>query len=186
MDLVAFYRGEAADYQGRTLHDIWSWDARRLEDRHDYIQVLFPLPEASRFNARAPLLDDATLARFRTDEAIQANLLQSFQVMLRFYGFRLDEQTGNVIEADNFAERAREWLFPEDHNHLRITRILKCLTLCGLKDQATAFLKALLAAPGQDHITNKSRRFWRDAVGSSDHGDGNLDGTTPTPTGDPG
>ena len=62
VDLVAFYRGEAADYQGRTLHDIWNWNDRRLEDRHDYIQVLFPLPEPSQFNARAPLLDDAALA----------------------------------------------------------------------------------------------------------------------------
>jgi Opioid growth factor receptor (OGFr) conserved region len=164
VDLVAFYRGEAADYQGRMLDDIWSWDDRRLEERHDYIQVLFPMPEVSQFNTQAPLLDDATLTQFRADDAIQANLLQSFQVMLRFYGFRLDEQTGNVFEADNFAERAREWLFPGDHNHLRITRILKCLTLCGLKDQAAAFLKALLVLPRQDQITNESRRFWRDAV----------------------
>ena len=167
MDLVAFYRGEAADYQGRTLHDVWRWDDRRLEDRHDYIQVLFPLPEASRFNARAPLLDGATVARFRTDDVIQANLLQSFRVMLRFYGFRLDEKTGEVVEAENFGERAKEWLSPGNHNHLRITRILKCLTLCGLKDRAAAFLKALLALPGQDHITSDSRRFWRDAVGTS-------------------
>jgi hypothetical protein len=164
VDLVAFYRGEAADYQGRTLRDIWSWDDGRLEESHDYIQVLFPLPVASRFNSRAPLLDDATLARFRTDDVIHANLLKSFQMMLHFYGFRLDEQTGEVVEADNFAERAPEWLFPEDHNHLRITRILKCLTLCGLKDQAAAFLKALLALPGQDRITSESRRYWREAV----------------------
>ena len=165
MDLIAFYRGEAADYQGRMLHDIWSWDDRRLEDRHDYIQVLFPLPEPSHFNARAPLLDDAILARFRTDEVIRANLMQSFRVMLRFYGFRLDEKTGEVVEADNFSQRAEQWLSPGDHNHLRITRILKCLTLCDLKNQAAAFLKALLALPGQDRITSESRRYWREAVG---------------------
>jgi hypothetical protein len=165
VDLVAFYRGEAADYQGRTLQVIWGWDDRRLEDRHDYIQVLFPLPEPSHFNARAPLLDGATLARFRTDDVIRKNLLQSFWVMLRFYGFRLDEPTSEVVEADNFAERALEWLSPGNHNHLRITRILKCLTLCGLQDRAAAFLKALLALPGQDRITSESRRYWREAVG---------------------
>ena len=167
MDLVAFYRGEAADCQDRTLHDIWSWDNRRLEDQHDYIQVLFPLSEPSRFNAQAPLLDETALARFRTDEVIRANLLQSFRVMLRFYGFRLDEPTSEVVKADNFLDRAPEWLFPEDHNHLRITRILKCLTLCGLNDQAKAFLKALLALPGQHQITSESRRYWRDAVGTA-------------------
>jgi Opioid growth factor receptor (OGFr) conserved region len=165
VDLVAFYRGQAADYQGRTLSEIWSWDDGRLEDRHDYIQVLFPLPEESRFNTWAPLLDEATLTRFRTDEVIRANLLQSLRVMLRFYGFRLDEKTGEVVGAENFAERAGQWLWPGNHNHLRITRILRCLTLCGLQDQAAAFLKALLALPGQDRITNESRRFWREAVG---------------------
>ncbi len=164
MDLVEFYRGEAADYQDRTLHDIWSWDDRRLEDRHDYIQVLFPLLEESRFNAHAPLLDDATLARFRADEVIQANLLQSFRVMLRFYGFRLDEKTGEIIAADDFGERAKEWLSPGDHNHLRITRILKCLRLCGLKNRAAAFLKRLLALPEHDGPTGESRRYWREAV----------------------
>jgi hypothetical protein len=166
VDLVAFYRGEAADYQGRTLHDIWSWGDGRLEDRHDYIQVLFPLPEPSHFNARAPLLDGATLARFRTDDVIRANLLQSFRVMLRFYGLRLDEKAGEVVEADNFVERVGQWLSPGNHNHLRITRILKCLTLCGLQDRAAAFLKALLALPGQDRITSESRRYWREAVGT--------------------
>ncbi len=168
MDLVAFYRGEAADYQGRTLHDIWGWDDRRLEDRHDFIQVLFPLPEPSGFNPSAPLLDDATREQFRTDDVIRENLLRSFRLMLRFYGLREDEKTGEVVEADNFAERAPEWLFPEDHNHLRITRILRCLTLCGLEKQAAAFLKRLLALPGQERITEESRRYWRAAVGSAD------------------
>lgn len=167
MDLVAFYRGEAPDYKGRTLQEIWCWDDDRLEERHDYVQVLFPLPERSAFNALAPLLDEATIACFRTDETIRANLLQSFRVMLRFYGFRVDEKTGEVLEAASFRERAPEWLFPEDHNHLRITRILKCLTLCGLQDQAAAFLRRLLTLPGQDRITAASRQYWRDAVGTT-------------------
>lgn len=54
---------------------------------------------------------------------------------------------------------------PGDHNHLRIMRILKCLTLCGLHDQAAAFLRRLLALPGQDRISAASRQYWRNAVG---------------------
>jgi hypothetical protein len=30
MDLVAFYRGDAPDYLGRRLHEMWAWD--RLPD----------------------------------------------------------------------------------------------------------------------------------------------------------
>ena len=130
--------------------------------------MLFPLKEPSQFNLRAPLLDDATAERFRSDEVIQANLRRSFLVMLRFYGFRMDEKTGEIVEADKFTRRAREWLHPGDHNHLRITRILKCLTLCGLRDRAEAFLRLLLAPPGQDRISTASRQFWRDAVFPTD------------------
>ena len=123
--------------------------------------MLFPLPEPSHFNARAPLLDDAALARFRTDDVIRENLLRSFRLMLRFYGFKEDEKTGEVVEAENFGERGEEWLWPRNHNHLRITRILRCLTLCGLRDRAAAFLKCLLALPGQERITEESWRYWR-------------------------
>ena len=165
MNLVTFYRSEARDSWGRTLQDIWSWDARQLESSHDYIQVLFPLMDASQFNRNAPLLDDKAVEQFRADERIQKNLLQSFRVMLRFYGFRLDEQSGEVVEADNFPERAPEWLFPEDHNHLRITRILKCLTLCGLGDRATAFLRRLEVVADPSRVTTTSLRYWRDAAG---------------------
>jgi Opioid growth factor receptor (OGFr) conserved region len=164
MNLVRFYRSEARDSWGRTLQEIWGWDDNRLEEQHDYIQVLFPLQEASGFNRNAPLLDETTIATFRSDATIQANLLRSFRVMLRFYGFRLDDKTGEVVEADHFAERARQWLFPNDHNHLRITRILKCLTLCGLGDRAAAFLRRLETVADPADVTAASLRYWRDAA----------------------
>ena len=57
--LLRFYRLEGADARGRTLAEIWSWDAARLEGVHDYIQWLFPLPEPSAFNPQAPILTEA-------------------------------------------------------------------------------------------------------------------------------
>ncbi len=165
MNLVTFYRGEAPDCQGRTLREIWAWDDDRLEEQHDYIQVLFPLKEHSQFNRQAPLLDDATAERFRSDPVIQANLRRSFQVMLRFYGFRTDDKSGEVVEAENFADRAGEWLHPGDHNHLRITRILKCLTRCGRRQEAAAFLRRLEAVADPERVTRESLHYWRDAVG---------------------
>jgi hypothetical protein len=166
LNLVTFYRSESRDRWGRTLQEIWGWNDNRLEEQHDYIQVLFPLREASGFNRNAPLLDEAAIESFRSDETIQANLLRSFRVMLRFYGFRLDETTGEVGETDHFAARAREWLHPDDHNHLRITRILKCLTLCGLGDRAAAFLRRLETIADPSRVTAASLRYWRDAVAS--------------------
>jgi hypothetical protein len=165
VDLVKFYRGEAPDNRGRMLQEIWGWDKDRLEAQHDYIQMLFPLKEPSQFNLHAPLLDDATAERFRSDKVIQANLLRSFQVMLRFYGFRIDENTGEVVESESFAERAVEWLHPGDHNHLRITRILKCLKRCSLRNEAAEFLQRLEAVADPNHVSPASLRYWRDAVG---------------------
>jgi hypothetical protein len=164
MDLVQFYQGTAPDYKGRTLRDLWAWDDERLEDVHDFIQVLFPLDEPSRVSARAPLLDDATIERFRQDETIQANLLKSFRRMLAFYGFRLDEMTKELTKADNFAERAANWLVIGDHNHLRITRILKCLTLCGLDEYAAAFLKALREVADDNAVSKETLWYWKNAV----------------------
>jgi len=48
-----------------------------------------------------------------------------------------------VIRAPNFAAKATGWLSAGDHNHLLITRILRCLTVLGLEAEAKAFLECL-------------------------------------------
>src|SRR5262249_40393962 len=72
--LLALYRGQATDSEGRWLHDVWSWDDEELESVHDFIQWLFPLPEPSQFNPDAPLLTPAAVAAFRAEEPLRANL----------------------------------------------------------------------------------------------------------------
>lgn len=47
MTLVAFYDGSGVDGRGRSLETILKWGTGKLESSHDYIQTLFPLPEAS-------------------------------------------------------------------------------------------------------------------------------------------
>src|SRR5205823_15955 len=128
MSIVDFFRGTAPDYQGRRLDDILAWDDDHLESIHDYIQVLFPLYEPSMFNFRAPLLDEATVAAFRADEGARANLARAFERMLRFYGLRHDAASGKVLRADNFAQKAENWISPFNHNYRRVTRILGSLT----------------------------------------------------------
>jgi hypothetical protein len=167
MDLVAFYQQRAADHQGRTLAPIWDFDDDVLEATHDYIQVLFPLPEPSQFNHRAPLLDDAVLAVFRSDAVIQGNLQRSLDRMLAFYGFERDGAA--IVEGPRFHERSNDWLVYGDHNHLRITRILRCLTLCGLREEAAAFLAALaiVRETHPDDIAPASFDFWTRAVATA-------------------
>jgi Opioid growth factor receptor (OGFr) conserved region len=61
--------------------------------------------------------------------------------MLRFYG--LEPRGSEVMRGTNFDVKAANWLSPSNHNHSRITRILKWLTLLGLEAEPKAFFNCL-------------------------------------------
>jgi Opioid growth factor receptor (OGFr) conserved region len=165
--IIDFYRGTAPDYMGRRLSDIWAWDDERLEWIHNYIQVLFPLGEASFFNIRAPLVNDDTIAAFLAEERLRANLARSFERMLSFYGLRFDPKTGKVEMAVDFAEKALNWLNPYNHNYRRITRILRSLTSLGLPERGRAFFDclAMIYAARREEIGPVAFAYWQEAVG---------------------
>lgn len=175
MDIVAFYRGEKPDYKGRYLENILTFRHGELEMCHDYIQVLFPLEEMSMFNAHSPLLNEDTIATFRSEPELRDNLIRAFKVMLDFYGFQMwvtgwnwqEEQTTiEVVPSDRYNERVNGWCQKYDHNMRRITRILKCLSTLGCKKHAIAFFNALskLYTERQNQIGERTLQFWQDAV----------------------
>ncbi|HKN68686.1 MAG TPA: opioid growth factor receptor-related protein [Gemmatimonadaceae bacterium] len=157
--LIAFYSEKGTDDRGRRIGEIWSFSHEELEAVHDYIQWLFPLAERSAFNPGAPLLDDETIARFREDDVMRANLERSLRVMLDFYGLAIAGH--EILRVPTFGPRSRVWLTPHNHNFLRLTRILKSLSLLGLHDRATQLLACLEGLPGIDEVT---LRYWRQAV----------------------
>jgi len=167
-EILDFYSGAAPDDRGRTLADIQTWPDSELEDVHSYIQWLFPLLEPSPVNPSAPVLDRETIAEFRARPELVQNLRKSFLRMLTFYGLAYSE--GRVVRAANFSERSRNWLWPGNHNHLRITRILKALALLGLEAEARAFLTCLAeiyqeeARKTRPSISEDTWRFWSTAV----------------------
>jgi hypothetical protein len=174
--IVDFYRGDAPDYLGRTLDEILSWDDERLEDVHNYIQVLFPLGEYSFFNIRAPLIDEATIAAFQGDERLRANLARSFERLLAFYGMRYDPRTGKVELAVDFVEKALNWLNPYNHNYRRITRILRSLASLGLPERARAFFDCLskIYASQREEIGPVAFAYWQEAIGIRPTSHGSL------------
>ena len=163
--LVDFYRGVATDSEGRLLSEILAWDDRTLENVHDFIQWVFPLPEPSRFNRAAPLLTADDIAAFKTDAVLQANVKKAFERILKFLG--LAETTdGAIVEGNAFASRAGEIWSEPNHNWLRITRILRSLTLLGFRDQA----KELHIWIAEQHrrrrfpFTSETFRYWSSTV----------------------
>lgn len=161
--IVVLYRG-GRDQYGRSLEDMWEYDHVALEEHHDFIQYLFPNDAPSMFQD-APLVTAETRKAFADDPAMRANLGRSLDVMLNFYGLRYDHTSGRVERADNFAGRARNWLASPNHNFLRVTRILRSLTLLGLSDRAAA-LFACLEDLNREYggVIGDSVRYWRTAV----------------------
>lgn len=249
--IVRFYdpNVKAKDTLGRTQEQILAWSDSQLEYSHNYIQMLFPLPEGSPFNYAAPIIDPETMKAFRSSSELRQRLRASFERMLTFYGFTTSihpepeiEKKGDiekqarqastteeasmttlttskaergsqesqttatttseattevatkvvtgeavsdepeppgskpapqtspvgyfVVRGPNFRKASRNWAVRMNHNHLRITRILRCLRVLGLQEECDAFFAALKRVyddPSID-IGPRSLDFWTHAV----------------------
>jgi hypothetical protein len=91
--------------------------------------------------------------------------------MMNFYGLeaRASEQV-TVVRMPNFATKAGKWLSRGNHNHLRITRILRCLTVLGLEQEAKAFFGCLGEIYEDEQnkpipaISEETMEYWRKAA----------------------
>ena len=139
-----FYINGAANTCGETLNDIMSFDDETLEARHDYIQWLFPLPEPSAYNKDAPLLQQEDVEMFLSHKNAKYFLMDAANMMLCFY-------TEN-----------KHWITLDNHNFKRITRILKCLSLCELNSVAAAFLSVIMKSCSEDEkkVFGASVGYW--------------------------
>ncbi|CAI9630357.1 unnamed protein product [Alternaria burnsii] len=210
--IIRFYDPDiyAKDALGRQLRQILAWPDQRLESSHNYIQMLFPLPEGSPFNMEAPIINLEVMQAFRSRSELRQELRRSFERMLSFYGFKesskseeeLQKEKDSAPEADksvastssfpqgahtnisvskllpyhivrtpNFRKKFTNWAVQFDHNHLRITRILRSLRVLGLQKEYKAFFAALERAYNDPmiSISAKSMSFWRLAVESPLH-----------------
>lgn len=149
--LVRFFDPSTAatDPRNRSLATILSWPDSTLESSHDYIQILFPLPEESMFSF-APIVKPEIRAAFLARPELRLSLRRALERMLKFYGLQFtnasleDNDNGNgstgeaITRGPNFASATRNWLTKFNHNHLRMTRILRSLRVLGLSSEAAA------------------------------------------------
>jgi hypothetical protein len=175
--LVAFYSDRGGpDARGRTLEQILGWTDEQLEFSHDYIQTLFPLPEGSLF-ANAPIINEGTFLAWRQDDSLKRNLRRAFERIMAFYGFEVKQHDADgedkegtrklqlVARDDAPKSSFWRWVVVMDHNHLRITRILRSLRVLGLEEEAEAFYVALLwTTKTYGRIGPNSRKYWQRAM----------------------
>jgi hypothetical protein len=244
--IIRFYDPDvqAKDTLGRTQEQILAWNDSQLEHSHNYIQMLFPLPEGSPFNFAAPVIDLETMKAFRERSELRQRLCRSFERMLTFYGFTMSiqpevasgqvdsikpsdqEQTTTetvttatsdtpaqshkedaqkpsaaskqdtttsapteespeeakpsksdktpqslpfgyyIFRSPNWRKASRNWCVRFDHNHLRITRILRCLRVLGLQTECDAFYAALKSVHDDPSISisDRTMMYWTRAV----------------------
>lgn len=143
--LLAFLTGEGTDAAGRSFAQILAMTDAALEHQHDFIQWLFPLDEPSRAVPGSPVLDPATVQALRASAVAQARLDEAAARMLRFY------------------RETSAWRRSFDHNHLRITRIIRSLRLLRGDHAADGFRHAIVALAEGAPIDAQARGFWNDA-----------------------
>lgn len=116
------------------IHAHWWDDHDKLERHHGYIQWIFPIREHG-MNDRAQPLTVHEASEIRSSEEAKARVLQSFRMMLGFYGMTLKRDGGNYAfgRTSDFSRRYGH-LNRSFHNYLRITRIIKSLGELGFDD----------------------------------------------------
>lgn len=164
--LVSFYRNSGPDHAGRMIAEIHGFDFHKLERTHDYIQWLFPLVTRSGFNRAAPILTEDDRALFHHDAVVRDHFRKSLSLMMEFYGFR-DTGCSELERTERWLERRDNWQTRDNHNLLRITRILRSSMLCGFVPEARAFHNAVMqAAEERPGSCDKSYAFWNASVNS--------------------
>ena len=151
----------------RRLSDLWRKNQIFLETNHNYIQWMFPLDEPSRYNLEAPVLNEKEIELILENKIIQQNILKSLDVMLGFYGF--ERKGKKIIKNRNFKRRGRNWITKNNHNYLRITRILRSLKITGLGEYADVFYKELMQVCVENPvISDETKHYWKKAVSNVD------------------
>lgn len=163
-EIKKFYIEGCPNAAGYTLEDILSQSDSWLEQRHDYIQWLFPTDQTSQYNPKAPVISQKSADKLiqKYEDILKERVIKSFFRMAKFYGFRVFYIVGNsvVVEPNDILEKG--WLSKGNHNFLRLTRIMESLQLFGLNNYYKALKECLLdiAAKYPDIIGEKTKMYW--------------------------
>ena len=151
---IDFFQNKITNIDGLKYNDILNYDNKKLEDRHNYIQYLFPLPVKSKYNPDAPVIDQIFINEAIINMKIRKNIIKSFLRMLNFYGYSYSVKPFDIIDKGEY----KQWLSRGNHNYLRITRILKFLMLVGMELLAYKFVEQLCKL--RDKTDEDSFNFW--------------------------
>lgn len=136
-----------------------------LENSHGFIQWIFPVYESCGMNHLAKPLTKEEAACIRADDDMARRVIQSYKMMLAFYGLELkDETTGEVQRSAEYEERFRAHNHVHNHNWLRISRIIVSLGELGFgryKRPLVDHLAAEVRDGGLSNAKDSLEKFWQ-------------------------
>ena len=149
--LPEFLSGEVDDPNGRHITNFVAATDDELENTHDLFQWVFPLQEPSKTTPKSPILSRKDLDIIRENPEVNREVTIS-----------LNHACNRYLR---FLESRRSWLTHHDHNHLRITRIIKSLRLIMGDRWAVRFKMQVLEIAGNDIaiVGEIAKRHWRDS-----------------------
>lgn len=147
MKVLSFLQDTGPDHRGRFLSDILKFSDQQIESTHDFIQWIFPLDEPSSASPDAPVLEPGEIALIRKSSLAAHSLNASVQWFC------------------DYLKRNKHWRVAHDHNHLRITRMIKSVRLLQGEPAANALRDRVLAIAeaSKDKISQTSWDFWQQA-----------------------
>ncbi len=145
--IIHFYNNEPVHPSGYLFEDIVNtWSDEEWENRHDFIQWIFPTKQASKFNPSVVMeYSDYAFLPWRH---LERAFIRFMQFLKRNEAFMRGEDT---------------------HNDLRVTRMLQCATLTNMFNYhncpSTGYLFIVLDALNEAGVQKdvKTLKYWFDA-----------------------
>jgi len=164
MPIVDFYSGKATDTSGRNLREIHTWIITSWKMSMITFNGCFRWPSpVSIIHLHTFLMRNKSL-NFTRMPNYEQSYCHRFDIMLGFYGFERNNMS--IIRSNKWEERNPNWLRTGNHNHLRLTRIFRSLSILGLKDYAYALFEVLNAifAERSNVISDTTMEYWKHAL----------------------
>mgnify|MGYP000845509846 CR=1 FL=1 len=141
--IIQFLRKEAPHPSGLMFDDVMALNNEAIEKSHDLVQWLFPLPEPSKAQPTAPYLSPDDLEELRNDRLARRSVMEA------------------AIMMTCFLAGTTAWRWPRNHNHKRITRMIRCLTLIGKEEAARRLCD--FACAHAPLVPDTTRWHWNEA-----------------------
>ncbi len=116
-----FLKGNEPDVYKRYLKDIWMMSDDQIENKHNFIQWIFPLNVKSNAVPSSPILTKKEIISIKKSETAKKNIEKSAEWFLEFLSSN------------------SHWICQNNHNHYRITRVIKSLRLIHSNEEAENF-----------------------------------------------